>query len=115
MSDAQLQFQNRLRHLERKHHKTMTRGYSTKMRPDGLIVVKPNRAKSRISGRSILLFVAAFILFKGFLIANIGEVGYQDRIDRLKDGTSVEKAGAWVMQIEPASTWVAQKIGPVLR
>ena len=65
MSDAQLQFQNRLRHLERKHHKTATRGYSTKMRADGLIVVKPNRAKSRISGKSVLLFVAAFILFKG--------------------------------------------------
>ncbi len=115
MSDTQLQFQNRLRQLERKHYKTLTRGYSTKIRPDGLIVVKPRRAASRISGKSILMFVGAFLLFKGFLIANLGIVGYEERITRLSQGTPVEKAGAWVMQVEPASQWISTKIGPVLR
>jgi hypothetical protein len=115
MSDTQLQFQNRLRSLERKHYKTSTRGYTTRMRPDGLIVVKPRRAPSRISGKSVLMFVAAFLLFKGFLIANLGIVGYDERIARLNEGTPVEQAGAWVMQIEPASEWIATKIGPVLR
>jgi len=114
MVHDQLHFDERLRRLERKH-RAMSRGYTTRMQPDGLIVAKPKRAQVRISGRSMLLFALAFIAFKGFLIANLGELGYEERVDRLSDGTLVEKAGAFVMQIDPLSQFAAEQIGPILR
>lgn len=114
MSEEALQFKNRLRRLERKHA-AMTNGYQAQMRPDGLIVMTPRRSGPRISRKAVLLFLAAFFVFKGFLIANIGVDGYQDRVASLQNGNSVEVAGAWVMQIDPLSEWIAQKIGPVLR
>ncbi|MHA6263620.1 hypothetical protein ACXYMO_10495 [Arenibacterium sp. CAU 1754] len=91
----------------------MSNGYTMRMQPDGLIVAKPRRA-SRISGRSVLIFLAAFLLFKGFLIANLGAEGYGERISRLESGTFVEKAGAFAMQIDPLSELVSQKLRPLL-
>ncbi|MFT7592973.1 MAG: hypothetical protein ACI8R4_000284 [Paracoccaceae bacterium] len=114
MVDDQLHFDERLRRLERKH-RAMSRGYTTHMRSDGLIVAKPRRAQVTISGKSILLFLLAFIAFKGFLVANLGALGYEERLDRLKNGTLIEKAGAFVMQIDPLSQFTAEQIGPILR
>jgi hypothetical protein len=114
MSEEALQFKNRLRRLERKHS-AMSKGYQAKLRSDGLIVMTPRRQGPRISARSVLLFLAAFFLFKGFLIANIGIDGYNDRVVRLEGGNTVEVAGAWVMQADPLALLVAEKIGPVLR
>lgn len=114
MVHDEIDFQMRLRRLIAKH-RGMSRGYKTKMRKDGLIVVKPHRSKSPISMKSFLLFIAAFMLFKGFLIANVGPDAYGERVARLQDGTIVEQAGGYVMQIDPVSELVAMKMGPVLR
>jgi len=114
MADSHLQFDNRLRKLSRKHQ-AMSRGYTTRMRSDGLIIAVPQRQRSRIPPQAIFLFFAAIIGFKAFLIASLGPVTYSDRVLRLQDGTWVEKAGAFVMQIDPASEWVATKIGPIFR
>jgi len=114
MVNDQLHFDERLRRLERKH-RAMSRGYTTHMLPDGLIVAKPKRAQVRISGRSILLFAMAFIAFKGFLIANLGSLGYEERLARLDNGTMVERGGAFVMQIDPLSKFAAEQIGPIFR
>lgn len=109
-----LEFDQRLRRLTRKH-RAMAGGYVTRMRPDGLIVAQPRRAQARISGRSVILFILAFFLFKGFLIANLGPETYGERVGRLRTGTPVEQAGALVMQADPASAWISEQIGPVLR
>lgn len=114
MDDSQLKFQARLRPLLRKHH-AMSRGYVTRMRPDGLIVVKPRRVQSRVPGRSVLLFLAAFLVFKGFLLAHLGSETYGERIARLNDGSMIEKVGAFVMQVDPVSQLIAQKLWPLLR
>jgi len=114
MVEDQLHFDERLRRLERKH-RAMSRGYTTHMQSDGLIVAKPKRARVRISGRSILLFSLAFIAFKGFLIANLGSLAYEERLARLENGTLVERGGAFVMQIDPISQLVAEQIGPIFR
>jgi len=114
MSEEHHQFLTRVRHLERKHD-AMGRGYSAKIRPDGLIVVAPKKIESRISARSVVLFLAAFLVFKGFLIASIGLDGYQDRLAKLQAGSVLEQGGAMVMFADPLSQMIAEKIGPVLR
>ena len=114
MSEEALQFKSRLRRLERKHS-AMSNGYRAQLRSDGLIMMTPERKKSAISGRSVILFIFAFLVFKGFLIANIGLDGYQERVDLLKSGNAIETAGSWIMQVDPASELIAEKIGPILR
>jgi len=63
----------------------------------------------------VILFLLALLAFKGFLIASLGPDAYNERVDKLQNGTMIEKAGAWVMHIEPASDFIAQQIGPILR
>ncbi len=114
MSQDIVEFKNRLRRLERKHT-AMSRGYDAHMRADGLIVIKPKRSAPAVSGRAVIIFLLAFFVFKGFMLANIGIAGYDERVERLQQGTIVEQAGAWVMQREPLTQFVADKMGPILR
>jgi hypothetical protein len=103
-----------LHSIERKHA-SFSNGYTAKLRPDGLIVAAPRRVQSRISGRSLIVFVAAVLAFKGFLIASLGVEAYGDRVAKLQNGSALEAGGAFVMQADPASLWIAEQLGPVLR
>lgn len=114
MAQTHLQFDQRVNNLGRKHQ-SMSRGYVTRMRPDGLIVARPYRTQSRFPYKYTILFFVALFVFKGFLIASLGPETYNERVGKLENGTVVEKVGAWGMQIEPVSSFVATKIGPVLR
>jgi hypothetical protein len=113
MVDSQIDFQKRLSKLGRKH-RAMDRGYKTKMRSDGLIVVKPKRAKINFPFKGLLIVAAAFFVFKAFMLASFGEVTYQDRVDQLNAGSVFEKGGAWVMQIEPVTAFIAGKMDPYI-
>lgn len=114
MVQDRFEFEARLKRLVHKHT-NMSRGYRTTMRPDGLIVVKPRRKRSPISLASVVIFLAAFFVFKGFLIANLGPAAYDDRVADLSGGTMVEQAGAVLMQADPLANMIAQKMGPILR
>ncbi|MDP5218698.1 hypothetical protein Q5Y75_15830 [Ruegeria sp. 2205SS24-7] len=114
MVDCHMDFDRRVARLNKKHQ-AMARGYTARMRPDGLVVVKPRRMRLAISPRSLFLFIGAFFLFKGFILANLGTATYEERLDRLWNGTGVEIAGAFVMQVDPVSQLIANQIGPVLR
>ena len=113
MVSDQTEFQERLRRLVRKH-RAMARGYTTRMRSDGLIVAKPRRAVSPISGRSVLIFLLVFLAFKGFLIANLGAAAYSERVERLQSGNFAEQAGAFAMQADPVSKMFADLVAPLL-
>ncbi|MFY0311191.1 hypothetical protein ACFMBG_14975 [Leisingera sp. D0M16] len=114
MGEHRDQFQARLKQINR-NHEAMSGGYTAKLRPDGLLVVKPHRVQSRISARTLIFFTAAFLLFKGFLMAALGFGSYDERVQTLAGGSGLERAGAFIMQADPVSVFVAQKIGPVLR
>jgi len=45
----------------------------------------------------------------------VGPVTYDDRLSVLDSGTGVEQVGAWMMQIDPATVFLADQIGPILR
>jgi hypothetical protein len=115
MVDSKLQFNNRLRLLGRKHSK-MANGYTTQMRSDGLIVVKPRRSARRGFPLKGLVFLALGLFgFKALILASLGPDGYGERVAKLQDGTVVERGGAWVMQVDPATQVLADLMGPVLR
>jgi len=109
LSQEQDQFKKRLRALERKN-RAMERGFTTHLRADGLLIVKPKRRGSVISLRAVILFLAAFVLFKGLSLAHVGQVTYDANVAELASGTAVERAGAFVMQTDPLSAYVAHHL-----
>ncbi len=113
MTTKQLEFSQRVHRLNKKHHK-MSRGYRATMRKDGLVVMKPQRVRSAVPAKVLVFCLLGFFGFKAFLLSSLGPTGYQFRIDSLNQGTSVEQAGAWVMQIDPLSEALAVQLNKVL-
>jgi hypothetical protein len=114
MSKDRDQFQSRLKQIDRKHN-ALSAGYSARMQPDGLLVMKPRRVQSRFTGRTLVYLLVIFLLFKGFLMAALGGATYDARVQRLTTGNTVEQAGAFVMQRDPLSALIADQVAPMLR
>ena len=114
LGDEKRQFEKRLRKLERKN-RAFERGFTTQLRSDGLLIVKPKRRAIGISGKSVFLFLAAFLCFKGLAVAHMGQATYGDRLAQLNNGTVVEQAAGWVMYPDPATLMVAETIKPYLK
>ena len=96
-------------------HERMTRGYSTRVRNDGLIVVKPRRARIASPFRGLALLLAGFFVFKTFTLAAIGPITYNERLATLESGNLLERGGAWALAIDPLTEALASFTGPVLR
>ncbi|NSX54226.1 hypothetical protein HRQ87_05385 [Sulfitobacter sp. 1151] len=92
----------------------MSRGVVTSVNHDGLIIARPRRAAPRFPVKGIILMIIAFFAFKGFLLAQLGDATYGQRIATLQQGTGVEQAGAWAMQVDPLTQWIAGQIGTYL-
>lgn len=115
MIQAQPEFNKRLSTLGRKH-KAMGQGYTTTMRADGLIIVKPKR---RAAGRgfplkSLLGLVVGFFVFKALMVASLSEITYNERVAKLNQGSTIEQGGAWVMQIDPVTAFLSGFLEPFI-
>lgn len=109
MGNAELEFDRRLKKIVRRHDQ-MRNGVSHVMTRDGLIIARPRRRAPRFPLKGVLMLLAAGILFKALMYYNLGGVTYGERVGQLENGTVVEQAGAWVMQADPATLWVAQQM-----
>lgn len=119
MLGAKTEFDKRLVKIERSGRrsgkgKRSKRASTPVIGPDGMIVVRRRKTGTNFPVRGLIYLAAGFILFKSIALAQFGEQGYNDRLSQLFAGTIVEQAGAWVMQIDPATFWVADKIRPIL-
>lgn len=109
MMEKQLEFGQRVTRLNKKHEK-LSRGYRATMRKDGLVVMKPQRVRSAVPAKVLLLCVLAFFGFKALLLFNLGESAYDGRVEALREGTEVEVAGAWIMQADPVTQFLSTQI-----
>lgn len=114
MADMFNQFDDRLRRIEAGRAR-LKRGYSLTVDRDGLIVARPRPMRRGFPIKGLVLLVAGFFAFKALLIAYLGVVTYQDRVSALQNGATVERAGAWIMQSDPISASLAQKIRLYIR
>ncbi|EEX08205.1 conserved hypothetical protein [Ruegeria lacuscaerulensis ITI-1157] len=113
MTGKQLEFDQRVHRLTKKHQK-MSRGYRATMRRDGLVVMRPQRVRSAVPAKVLVMFLFGFFAFKAFLLSNLGPSGYQYRVDALNEGTSIEQAGAWIMQIDPATQFLSDQLNKII-
>ena len=110
--ETKTRFEKRVSALGRKH-RAMSNGYTTVLRDDGLIVVRPRRRPRRFFPlKGTLALVAGFFLFKALMLSSLGEITYNERVAKLNQGTIVEKGGAWVMQTEPVTYFLAGFLEP---
>ncbi|KIC41252.1 hypothetical protein RA27_11525 [Ruegeria sp. ANG-R] len=112
MTGKQLEFDQRITRLSKKHQK-LSRGYRATMRPDGLVVMKPQRMRSAVSAKVLLLCLVGFFAFKAFLLSHLGPAAYETRVESLNQGTPVEQAGAWIMQADPVTAFLSMHLNKV--
>ena len=113
MAYANLSFEQRVRLLARKHRR-MAQGIAHRMGRDGLITAHPRRRMPSFPLRGLMILIGAAFLFKAFLYANLGATVYTDRVELLQAGSIVEQGGAWVMQADPATVWMAARINALM-
>ena len=113
MAQAKVPFDKRLKRIVRNHDR-MAQGYVKVVTADGLIVARPRVYKPRfpLKGLAVLLF--AGFLFKGFVFASLGQGTYADRVASLENGSVMEQAGAWVMQPDIATIYIAEMLSKIL-
>lgn len=108
MADPNLvDFYGRVARIE----KARTKGYAheaagTLGRSSYLIPAKRRRS---FLGPPLFLALCAFGL-KGGIYHSIGAEAYTQRVEQLKAGEGFDRVGGWLMQADPVTQFVAQKI-----
>lgn len=73
---------------------------------------RPVRQRRPLLRVLIFVFVCAFGL-KGAILHSVGPVSYEARVERLQSGKEFDKLGAWLMQFDPVTVWVAAQIAAI--
>jgi len=114
MTSTMKSFDKRVNRISRRHRK-MAKGYVTRIQRNGLVSNRPRRSTGlRVSPVGVLMLIAGFFGFKGVLLAHLGTTTYNERIATLAEGTVIEQAGAWIMQIDPLMLFFARVFSPFI-
>jgi hypothetical protein len=116
MSDSFSEFNSRVGKISREHARKED-GYIISIRKDGLITFKPKKRyyNSSLPIRGCIFLIIGFILFKGLILAHAGTAVYETRLSQLKVGTVIERAGYYVMQVDPVSQAIATQMRRFLK
>lgn len=75
---------------------------------------EPRRVPGSRRRRSFLLplLLVAFAVFamKGAILYSVGASAYEDRVTRLQAGEGFDRLGAWMMQADPVTRFMAGQI-----
>lgn len=86
------------------------------VREDGLVVdVVKRRRPKLIPVKSIVTGALIFVILKGYVLAQLGEPEYMDRIETLKRGHAAEVVAAFLLDADPATRVMANGLNSVLR
>jgi len=102
-------FERRLKKIVRRHHR-LSYGSVRKVTSSGLIVTRPRIFQPKFPLKWLVLVLVACFAFKCYLYLDLGASDYNARLAGLRDGTRIEQAGAWVMQVDPATAFVARVV-----
>lgn len=112
MSDPQMrEFSGRLRRIDKIHRRgggfeaagTLGQSHYTRLRL---------RNERRPLLRPLVIFVSVITLFKGALLAAIGQTAYTGTLVNLAEGGLVDQIGGFIMSIDPVTLTLAQIAAP---
>lgn len=113
MASAQ-SFERRLKLINKKRAR-LADGYVSKVGKDGLIVFRPKRREGGFPIKGLALLVLGFFVFKGVILAHLGDGTFEARLAQLSQGSTVEQAGAFIMQPDLVSQAIAQQLRPYVK
>ncbi len=91
----------RLRKVVRNHERMKANGVVHRVGRDGLIRSRPRLIRPRFPMKGVVIIAGLFIAFKALMFAQMGAGNYALKVEGLRTGTPVERAGAVLMQEEP--------------
>lgn len=101
MTNQQDMFDERYRKVI-KRHRQLSRGYVTKIEKNGVIAHRPTRNLGDVfSLTSLILPFGILFMLKAAIVTVLGEEGYIQQVDVLREGGFVEQVGAVFMQMDP--------------
>ncbi|MGJ8605726.1 MAG: hypothetical protein ACSHXH_16535 [Marivita sp.] len=114
MTKQQDMFDERYRKVL-KRHRQLSRGYVTKLEKNGVITHRPNRQiRDAFSFSMIFLPIGVLFFLKACIVTLLGEEGYVQQVEVLRNGGFVEQMGALIMQIDPITAPLARLLGNVI-
>ena len=93
-----------------RHRRKLAGGYDLILNADNLIVPCPHAATLAFPWRGLCLALVVGLGFKALLMATFDAPTYTEKLTMLAEGRPLERAGAWVMQPDPASIAMARVI-----
>lgn len=108
-------FHARVGSVDKSQSRLMRRGYTTRIDKNGLIIAKPKARRLHFPIKGVLLIALSFLCLKAFMLSANGPDTYQDRLATLQNGSAIEAMGAHLLGIDPATQFIADKMGPLLR
>ena len=114
MTNQQDMFDERYRKVL-KRHRQLSRGYVTKLEKTGVIVHKPMRQARELMSFSALLLPFGILFFlKAAIVTVLGEDGYRQQVDLLREGGFIEQMGAVFMQIDPITAPLSRMLAYII-
>ena len=110
MANALRDFEKRARAVESRHRQ-LADGYVTRMDKDGVMRHAPTRRLRIFRPRMIVYMMLGLWAFKVFLASQLGLEAYNAHVAELNQGAALDRAGAYVMAVDPATMWMLEKIG----
>ncbi|PTW50180.1 hypothetical protein [Rhodovulum kholense] len=111
MQDPQYRdFQNRLQRVAELHRSG--RAFEAADAPHS--GTRPRLALHLPLWRSLGVMAATVTLVKVAILVQIGAPAYAERLAQAKSRTPVERAAAAIMQVDPATGWVARRVSALL-
>lgn len=108
-----VEFDRRIRRVERVQQRIRRNGRRYVMTRDGLVIAKPRRALPRFPFTGLMMVAVALTTFKAFLYLNLGQQTYLERVAGLAETGLVGKVGAWVMQPDIVTLSLADALARV--
>lgn len=71
------------------------------------------KARRRIHVMPLVFVVLAAVGLKATILHSVGTASYESRIAALSAGQGFDRLGGWLMQVDPVTGFVADKIGDV--
>ncbi|MCW1952383.1 MAG: hypothetical protein KIH44_013565 [Octadecabacter sp.] len=100
----------RLNKVVRNHERMKRNGVVHRVGKDGLIRSRPRLVRPYFPLKGALLIAVLFFAFKALLFAQLGEGNYAQKVEQLRAGTMIEKAGAVLMQPEPLTVELGRSL-----
>lgn len=109
MSDTNLvEFYNRVADYQKSHEQGF--GHEAPGTLSRSVTYGKARKRRRVRILPFVFVAFAAIGLKASILHTVGEGVYQDRVSRLSAGEGFDRLGGWLMQVDPVTAFVADKI-----